>query len=156
MYSLRALFEKNILLAYQMSSDVWSPTGDPCVSLGHSCTHLKHVQAFPWSHQWDVCSHCLLRCSVSGAAFHSRAAAAAGGSQAGCTRCVSSWNRCGALGVAPLLPAARDTQQKADSPGWLVHTYLQPLVLWIFLPCFPNRVQEQFGGKRASSRIFKM
>lgn len=121
-----------------MSSDVWSPTGDPCVSLGHSCTHLKHVQAFPWSHQWDVCSQCLLRCSVKWGSVSQQSCSCSGGQPGRLHEVCEQLEQMWCPGGCPT--AARDTQQKADSPGWLVHTYLQPLVLWIFLPCFPNRV----------------
>lgn len=104
-YSLRALFEKDILLAYQTSPRLWSLTGGPWVSWGPSCTPLRHGQAFPGWHQalfplppgllWGSLQSC--SCSTG----------AAGSCRSSCT----------ALGPGGFSHSAGDAQQGWDSPA---------------------------------------
>lgn len=129
-YSLRALFEGNVLLAYQASSKLWSPAGAPWVSLGCSWGTSELLLG----HSRGMCAPSAPRCWHLGRVSPGQQHGAAGH----CTG-REQLDRCGALSLLPLL-------LQCSAKGWLLHTFLRALE--DVLPSFPNRVPEEFRGEK--------
>lgn len=137
-YSLRALFEGNVLLAYQASSKLWSPAGAPWVSLGCSWGTPELLLG----HSRGMCAPSAPRCWHL-AGFHQGSSTG----QQDTARGGSSWTDVGPWAFSHCCCSA---QPKAGccTPS---------SVPWrMFCPLFQTGYQRNSEGKRANSRIFMM